>query len=88
MKFSLVVLAVAAPLTASFTVEPAGVSKILTPRTSLDMVKGFGKDIEKTPQKIKSQAQMERERASSQYDKIASSGGQEYAIFCSTVRRR
>lgn len=44
------------------------------------MAKGFGKEAE-TPQKVKSDAQLERERASSQYDEIAASGGQEYAIF-------
>jgi hypothetical protein len=44
------------------------------------MTKGFGKDTEQ-PKNDKSEGQIERERASTQYDKIAASGGQEYAIF-------
>ena len=44
------------------------------------MAKGFGKEEEK-PQKTKSEGQVERERASSQYDSIAAAGGQEYAVF-------
>jgi hypothetical protein len=49
-------------------------------RTFLDMINGFGKDTEQ-PKKDKSEGQIERERASSKYDKIAASGGQEYAVF-------
>ena len=44
------------------------------------MAKGFGK-VDAQPEKIKSEGQVDRERASSQYDKIAASGGQEYSIF-------
>jgi hypothetical protein len=49
--------------------------------TALSMAKGFGKEDSRPPQTVKSEAQVERERASSQYDKIAASGGQEYSIF-------
>jgi hypothetical protein len=43
--------------------------------------KGFGKEEEAAPQKVKSETQIQREQAASQYDKIAATGGQEYAIF-------
>lgn len=46
------------------------------------MAKGFGKEVETTKQpREKSEGQIERERASSKYDEMAKSGGQEYAIF-------
>ena len=43
------------------------------------MAKGFGKSDEVKQEK--SAGQKERERASSEYDEIAKSGGQEYSIF-------
>jgi len=43
------------------------------------MAKGFGK--EERPQKVTSEGQVKREQAGKQYDKITSSGGQEYAVF-------
>eukprot|EP00539_Tryblionella_compressa_P020927 CAMPEP_0178882562 /NCGR_PEP_ID=MMETSP0747-20121128/13588_1 /TAXON_ID=913974 /ORGANISM="Nitzschia punctata, Strain CCMP561" /LENGTH=183 /DNA_ID=CAMNT_0020550581 /DNA_START=59 /DNA_END=611 /DNA_ORIENTATION=+ len=46
----------------------------------LSMAKGFGSE-ETQPKKVKSEAQMKREQASSRYDEIAAAGGQEYAIF-------
>jgi hypothetical protein len=46
------------------------------------MAKGFGNvDVTKKVAKSKSDGQVERERASSKYDEIAKSGGQEYSIF-------
>ena len=45
------------------------------------MAKGFGKDTNNETKKIKSEGQKERERASTRYDEIAKSGGQEYSIF-------
>merc|ERR1712127_203778 len=60
-------------LASSFLVQPRGSSS-----TSL-MAKGFGKSDEVKQEK--SAGQKERERASSKYDDIAKSGGQEYSIF-------
>ncbi len=44
------------------------------------MAEGFGKS-DAAPKKEKSAGQIERERASSKYDEIARTGGQEYSIF-------
>eukprot|EP00536_Pseudo-nitzschia_multiseries_P011549 jgi/Psemu1/67945/estExt_Genemark1.C_4000015 len=61
-------------LVSSFVVQPQRSTS-----TRL-MAGGFGKSEDKAP-KEKSAAQMERERAGSKYDEIATSGGQEYSIF-------
>ena len=45
------------------------------------MAKGFGSTPEEKAPKAKSTGQVERERASSKYDEIANTGGQEYSIF-------
>ena len=44
------------------------------------MAQGFGKSAEQ-PEKEKSAGQVEREKASSKYDEIAKTGGQEYSVF-------
>jgi len=62
-------------LTSSFVVRPQSSTS-----TSL-MAKGFGKSEKKEVKKESSAGQKERERASSKYDDIAKSGGQEYSIF-------
>jgi hypothetical protein len=51
-----------------------------TSMSDLFMAKGFGKE-EAAPKLVKSEGQIQREQAASQYDKIAATGGQEYAIF-------
>jgi len=61
-------------IASSFVVQPQTSSS-----TSL-MAEGFGKS-EAAPKKEKSEGQIERERASSKYDEIAKTGGQEYSIF-------
>ena len=83
MKSVKTLVAVAALLPAAVTafgvayLRPSVVAGTTSP---LALAKGFGK-AEEQPQKIKSDGQIKRENASSRYDNIAASGGQEYAIF-------
>jgi len=73
---SFIYFVVALPaLASSFISQPMGSSSI-----SL-MAKGFGSNDSEELKREKSQGQQERERASSKYDEIANSGGQEYSIF-------
>lgn len=64
-------------LASSFVVQPQ--TRLVRSSKSL-MAKGFGKSEEQAKPE-KSAGQVERERASSKYDDIAQSGGQEYSIF-------
>lgn len=66
-----------------FGVQQLPFSRNVVSRTTKTFIaaKGFDKDDKASSSKTKSAGQVERERASSQYDKIAATGGQEYAIF-------
>ena len=80
VKTLLTITALMPAASMAFGVAPIRSTTVTATTSSLFMAKGFGKEEEK-PQKVKSEGQVERERASSQYDKIAASGGQEYAVF-------
>eukprot|EP00537_Pseudo-nitzschia_pungens_P009905 CAMPEP_0172383756 /NCGR_PEP_ID=MMETSP1061-20121228/1573_1 /TAXON_ID=37318 /ORGANISM="Pseudo-nitzschia pungens, Strain cf. pungens" /LENGTH=178 /DNA_ID=CAMNT_0013112089 /DNA_START=64 /DNA_END=600 /DNA_ORIENTATION=- len=68
------IAAILPALASSFVVQP------LRSTTTCMMAQGFGKSEDEAP-KEKSAGQLERERAGSKYEEIATSGGQEYSIF-------
>ncbi|KAL3924578.1 MAG: hypothetical protein SGILL_000963 [Bacillariaceae sp.] len=81
VKTLLTITALMPAASVAFGVAPVRSTAVTATTSALALAKGFGKE-EEMPQKVvRSEGQAERERASSQYDKIAASGGQEYAVF-------